>query len=441
MRLPGPIGDAVADAIRAAAARGVAVRIAFNQDGDRAVKPLPPPPRTEPSLLEQLGVPLRGDPRRPGPHAPQVRGPRRRRGVDRLDELDARLVDARGERAHHGRLGGVAAAYARDFEDLWGARARRGQRRASTRPAGRRRRRPRARVVLAPGAARSSRTASPSASAARRAARADRLAGADRGADPRGAQPGAGRAARRRRRACRTPPRSRRSSRSGGATRTRRGRGRCSRACSRGCRGRARSRRRTRRARSTTTCTPRSRSPTTSSSSAPSTSRARARRTPRTCSRSPTPALAERMAAFVDDVRGALPGDRGRRPRRELNPLALRAGAHERDDLVGVVGDVKRSRSSGAIIPSASQPLAQPVDQPAPRTLEPTSTTGKWRILRVWMSSERLEELVERPEAAGEDDERARVAHEHDLAREEVVEAQRDVLVARSGPARTAGRC
>jgi phosphatidylserine/phosphatidylglycerophosphate/cardiolipin synthase-like enzyme len=65
VRLPGPIGDAVAGAIRAAAARGVAVRIAFNQDGDRAVKPLPPPPRTEPSLLEQLGVPLRaipGDP-------------------------------------------------------------------------------------------------------------------------------------------------------------------------------------------------------------------------------------------------------------------------------------------------------------------------------------------------------------------------------------------
>jgi phosphatidylserine/phosphatidylglycerophosphate/cardiolipin synthase-like enzyme len=65
VRLPGAVGDGVADAIRSAARRGVAVRIAFNQDGDRAVKPLPPPPRTEPSLLEQLGVPLRaipGDP-------------------------------------------------------------------------------------------------------------------------------------------------------------------------------------------------------------------------------------------------------------------------------------------------------------------------------------------------------------------------------------------
>jgi hypothetical protein len=38
-----------------------------------------------------------------------------------------------------------------------------------------------------------------------------------------------------------------------------------------------------------------------------------------------------------------------------------------------------------------------------------------------------LEQLVERAEAAGEDHERARVADEHDLAREEVVEGQRQV--------------
>jgi hypothetical protein len=42
VRLPGPVGDAVGGAIRAAAARGVAVRIAFNEDGNRAVRPLPP---------------------------------------------------------------------------------------------------------------------------------------------------------------------------------------------------------------------------------------------------------------------------------------------------------------------------------------------------------------------------------------------------------------
>ena len=40
-----------------------------------------------------------GDPGRARPHAPQVRRAGPGRGVDRLDELDARLVDARGERA------------------------------------------------------------------------------------------------------------------------------------------------------------------------------------------------------------------------------------------------------------------------------------------------------------------------------------------------------
>jgi hypothetical protein len=43
----------------------VAVRIAFNSDGERAAKPLPPPPRTEPSLLEALGVPVRAIPGQP----------------------------------------------------------------------------------------------------------------------------------------------------------------------------------------------------------------------------------------------------------------------------------------------------------------------------------------------------------------------------------------
>jgi phosphatidylserine/phosphatidylglycerophosphate/cardiolipin synthase-like enzyme len=50
VRLPGAVGDAVADALRAAAARGVDVRIAFNEDDAPPRKPLPPPPRTEPSL-------------------------------------------------------------------------------------------------------------------------------------------------------------------------------------------------------------------------------------------------------------------------------------------------------------------------------------------------------------------------------------------------------
>jgi phosphatidylserine/phosphatidylglycerophosphate/cardiolipin synthase-like enzyme len=63
VRLPGAVGDRVADAIRAAAGRGVRVRIAFNLDeppeeGDE--RPFfPAPPRTEPHVLETLGVPVK----------------------------------------------------------------------------------------------------------------------------------------------------------------------------------------------------------------------------------------------------------------------------------------------------------------------------------------------------------------------------------------------
>lgn len=59
MRLPGTSGDTVAGAIRAAAARGVAVRIAYNEDHPEGREPLPPPARTRPELLAELGVPLK----------------------------------------------------------------------------------------------------------------------------------------------------------------------------------------------------------------------------------------------------------------------------------------------------------------------------------------------------------------------------------------------
>ncbi|HSD80491.1 MAG TPA: phospholipase D-like domain-containing protein [Solirubrobacteraceae bacterium] len=62
VRLPGAVGDAVGDALRAAARRGVRVRIAYNGEDDGRRKPLPPPARTEPPLLERLGVPLRAIP-------------------------------------------------------------------------------------------------------------------------------------------------------------------------------------------------------------------------------------------------------------------------------------------------------------------------------------------------------------------------------------------
>jgi phosphatidylserine/phosphatidylglycerophosphate/cardiolipin synthase-like enzyme len=64
VRLPGPVGDAVAGALRGAHERGVAVRLVYNADDVRRL-PLPPPPRTQPALLAQLGVPLRAIPGEP----------------------------------------------------------------------------------------------------------------------------------------------------------------------------------------------------------------------------------------------------------------------------------------------------------------------------------------------------------------------------------------
>jgi phosphatidylserine/phosphatidylglycerophosphate/cardiolipin synthase-like enzyme len=65
VRLPGPVGDRVRASLEAAAARGAAVRLIYNRDDARAGRPLPPPPRTEPGLLESLTFPTKpipGDP-------------------------------------------------------------------------------------------------------------------------------------------------------------------------------------------------------------------------------------------------------------------------------------------------------------------------------------------------------------------------------------------
>jgi phosphatidylserine/phosphatidylglycerophosphate/cardiolipin synthase-like enzyme len=119
VRLPGAIGDAVADAIRSAAARGVAVRIAYNVDHERPSKPFPPPPRTEPSLLEALGVPLRPIPGAPDlmHHKYVVRDATAvwtgstNWTLDSWTREENVLVTVAAQ--------GIARAYARDFDDLW----------------------------------------------------------------------------------------------------------------------------------------------------------------------------------------------------------------------------------------------------------------------------------------------------------------------------------
>jgi phosphatidylserine/phosphatidylglycerophosphate/cardiolipin synthase-like enzyme len=119
VRLPGAIGDRVADAIRAAAARGVAVRIAFNQDEPRRRPPLPPPPRTQPSLLEALGVPIKGIPEEPDlmHHKYAIRDGAAVWTGSTNWTLDSWTREENVLVAVHSQE--IAAAFGRNFEQLW----------------------------------------------------------------------------------------------------------------------------------------------------------------------------------------------------------------------------------------------------------------------------------------------------------------------------------
>ena len=120
VRLPGEPGDVVSAALREAAARGVAVRIAYNADHDERV--FPPPPRTKPELIEALPFPTCGIPGIP-------------------DLMHHKYVVRDGEAVWTGSTNWttdswtlqenvivvvdspeVAAEYARNFEELWQAR-------------------------------------------------------------------------------------------------------------------------------------------------------------------------------------------------------------------------------------------------------------------------------------------------------------------------------
>jgi phosphatidylserine/phosphatidylglycerophosphate/cardiolipin synthase-like enzyme len=121
VRLPGPVGDAVAGALRAAMARGVRVRLAFNDDtpGPDPRPFEPPPPSTQPHLLESLGAELKAIPgwRDLMHHKYVVRdGAAVWTGSTnwtldswtRQENVLATLDDP-----------AIAAAYARDFEQIW----------------------------------------------------------------------------------------------------------------------------------------------------------------------------------------------------------------------------------------------------------------------------------------------------------------------------------
>jgi len=121
VRLPGPLGDQVAHALRAAVGRRVKVRLAYNEDHVNPI-PVPPPPSTRPDILHELGVPLRAIPgdRDLMHHKYVVRD-----GKDvwtgslnwtldswtRQENVVAIVEDS-----------GVAHAFTQDFEQLWRSR-------------------------------------------------------------------------------------------------------------------------------------------------------------------------------------------------------------------------------------------------------------------------------------------------------------------------------
>jgi len=121
VRLPGAVGDSVADALRAAMGRGVRVRIAYNDDtpgpDERPFEP--PPPSTEPHVLEQLGAELKGIPgwRDLMHHKYVVRD----EGAVWTGSTNWTLDSWTRQENVLATVAGpaVAAAYARDFAQLW----------------------------------------------------------------------------------------------------------------------------------------------------------------------------------------------------------------------------------------------------------------------------------------------------------------------------------
>ena len=108
----------VGGAITEAAARGVAVRLAFNVDHANPI-PEPPPPRGEPSLVDALDVPTKAIPGVPDlmHHKFAIRD------GDAVWTGSTNWTDDSFSRCENVvavvRSAGVAAAYGTDFEQLW----------------------------------------------------------------------------------------------------------------------------------------------------------------------------------------------------------------------------------------------------------------------------------------------------------------------------------
>src|SRR3954454_2936009 len=96
------------------------------------------------------------------------------------------------------------------------------------------------------------------------------------------------------------------------------------------------------------------------------------------------------------------------------------------EHLVEVVGELEALDVVRIDLPARQHRPAEPVDHALP-VVRADQDDREVADLAGLAERRRLEELVERPEAAGEDHEGARVADEHDLAREEVMEGEPEV--------------
>ena len=124
--------------------------------------------------------------------------------------------------------------------------------------------------------------------------------------------------------------------------------------------------------------------------------------------------LAERMAAFIDAVRARYPAPYRRAWRRRAAiAVTTSRGSSVTVSRSSVLGRDHALGASSCSRIQSSRPASTRCPRPSP---------GSARTLPVWMSVSGSKSLVQRAEAAGEDHEPARVAHEHELASEEVVE-------------------
>ncbi len=119
VRLPDPTGSIVADELRAAAGRGVKVRLVYNTDTDRPPA-IHPPPATRPEVLEELPIETRGIPGIPDlmhhkyaiRDAEAVWSGSTNWTVDSWTRQENAVVTVASE--------GVAKCFEANFEELWG---------------------------------------------------------------------------------------------------------------------------------------------------------------------------------------------------------------------------------------------------------------------------------------------------------------------------------